>query len=164
MFREDRVMVMVGKDKGKIGTINTIIKERNWVFVDGLNVEYEIMENTKGPPVCQRKEKPLLATTQVQLVDPEDNKPTTVDWQYTEDGEKVRVSKRTGRIVPLPPAYHEYPDGTIPEYYVASKTKDTAVKDLEEVTYKPKLCTFEEDIMDSMGIKEDRVRKPTYWY
>ena len=46
------------------------------------------------------------------------SKPTTVDWQYTEDGEKVRVSKRTGRIVPLPPAYHEYPDGTIPEYYV----------------------------------------------
>lgn len=32
---------MVGKDKGKIGTINTIIKERNWVFVDGLNVVSE---------------------------------------------------------------------------------------------------------------------------
>ena len=29
---------MVGKDKGKQGIINSIIKERNWVYVEGLNV------------------------------------------------------------------------------------------------------------------------------
>ena len=28
---------MVGKDKGKQGLINCVIKERNWVFVEGLN-------------------------------------------------------------------------------------------------------------------------------
>ena len=28
---------MVGKDKGKIGEVKKIIKERNWCFVDGLN-------------------------------------------------------------------------------------------------------------------------------
>ena len=37
MLLVDQVMVLVGKDKGKISVINDIIKERNWVFVSGLN-------------------------------------------------------------------------------------------------------------------------------
>jgi len=32
-----QVEVLVGKDKGKQGTVNCIIKERNWVYVEGLN-------------------------------------------------------------------------------------------------------------------------------
>ena len=29
---------------------------------------------------------------------------TDIEFRYTEDGEKVRVSKRTGRIIPVPDA------------------------------------------------------------
>lgn len=29
------------------------------------------------------------------------SKSTEVEWRYTEEGEKVRVSTRTGRIIPL---------------------------------------------------------------
>ena len=32
-----QVEVLVGKDKGKFGVISSIIKERNWVYVEGLN-------------------------------------------------------------------------------------------------------------------------------
>jgi len=32
-----QVEILVGKDKGKQGLINCIIKERNWVYVEGLN-------------------------------------------------------------------------------------------------------------------------------
>jgi L-asparaginase II len=35
---------------------------------------------------------------------------------------------------------------------------------VEEITYEPKLATFDMDIMESMGIKEDRIPKKTYWY
>lgn len=28
--------------------------------------------------------------------------PVSIEWRYTEDGERVRVSKRTGRIIPIP--------------------------------------------------------------
>ena len=31
-------MLLAGKDSGKIGEISAIIKERNWVFVNGLNI------------------------------------------------------------------------------------------------------------------------------
>lgn len=30
------------------------------------------------------------------------SKPTKVEWRYTEEGKKVRVSVRTGRILPIP--------------------------------------------------------------
>ena len=48
--------------------------------------------------------------------------------------------------------------------FTASKTKDTAVVDLEKVTFKPKLCTFEEDILEKHGIKEERKYKKKFWY
>ena len=42
--------------------------------------------------------------------------------------------------------------------------KDTADKDLTEITFKPSLKTFAMDIMESMGMKEDRVPQKSYWY
>ena len=32
---------------------------------------------------------------------------TDAEWRYTEEGEKVRVSRRTGRIIPIPGAAEE---------------------------------------------------------
>jgi len=46
----------------------------------------------------------------------------------------------------------------------AESEKDTKEEELKEVTFKPKLCTFEQDIMNVMGIKETRKRAKTYWY
>ena len=49
-------------------------------------------------------------------------------------------------------------------FAVAECEKDTKEDELTEVTFEPKLCTFEEDIMDVMGIKEDRIPAKTYWW
>ena len=35
---------------------------------------------------------------------------------------------------------------------------------IEEITFQPKLSTFEMDIMEEMGIEEDRIPKKSYWY
>ncbi|XP_069138796.1 large ribosomal subunit protein uL24m-like [Argopecten irradians] len=104
IFEDDLVQVLVGADKGKQGHISRIVKERNWCFVQGLHLEYKYMpgKSPTDPGRCEAKEKPLLVTTEIALVDPSDRKPTEFEWRYTEDGEKVRVSKRTGRIIPIP--------------------------------------------------------------
>lgn len=44
------------------------------------------------------------------------------------------------------------------------KAKDTESKVVTEITFEPKLCTFEMDVMKEMGIEEDRIPKKTYWY
>ena len=47
---------------------------------------------------------------------------------------------------------------------VSEQSWDTKEKDLTKVTFKPKAVSFEADIMDSMGIKEDRERAPNFYY
>jgi len=42
--------------------------------------------------------------------------------------------------------------------------KDTKAKEVETITFEPKLKTFEMDVMEAMGIQEDRIPKKTYWY
>lgn len=50
-----------------------MIQERNWVIVDGLNCELEEVAHYKGRvSMIQMKEKPLLVTNEVALVDPSD--------------------------------------------------------------------------------------------
>lgn len=106
VFRGDRVEVLVGKDKGKQGIVNYIVKERNWVMVEGLNCFYRHIKN-QGKVQVMKCEAPLLVTTQIALLDPTDNKPTQIEWRYTEEGKKVRVSVRSGRILPIPLAAEE---------------------------------------------------------
>ncbi|ESN99519.1 hypothetical protein HELRODRAFT_84263 [Helobdella robusta] len=164
IFKGDRVQILVGPDKGKHGLINCIIKERNWVFVEGLNCSYTMRQQSPtSMPVCIKDELPLLVTKQVALVDPSDNLPTKIEWRYTEDGKRVRVSTRTGRIIPLPSGFHELEDLANPLLY-SSSDKDTLNNEVKKVTFVPKLCTFEEDISNEMGIKDDRKPAKTYWY
>ncbi|NWH81141.1 RM24 protein, partial [Piaya cayana] len=88
-------------------------------------------------------------------------KPTEVEWRYTEEGERVRVSLRSGRIIPLPLPQRR--DRIVPEQWIDGP-KDTSVEDALEKTYLPSLKTFEEEIMDAMGIVETRRAKKSYWY
>lgn len=164
IFKGDRVQILVGKDKGKQGIINAVIKERNWVFVEGLNCDYKMNSQGSTQPICVRDERPLLVTTQVKLVDPSDTEPTDVQWRYTEEGEKVRVSARTGRVIPLPEQANETEDMVLPSAYIENDEKDTKEEELMEVTFKPKLASFESDVMQQMDIKEDRKPAKTYWY
>ncbi|XP_068221506.1 large ribosomal subunit protein uL24m [Palaemon carinicauda] len=163
-FKGDRVEIQVGPDKGKQGLVNYIVQERNWVMVEGLNCKYEMIGKSKTyPGMMMKREEPLLVTTQVALLDPSDNKPTQAEWRYTESGERVRVSVRTGRIIPMPKQAEETPDYKTKSTY-NEQDKDTREKDLTQITYEPSHGTFEMDLMKKMGIKEDRVPKKTYWY
>jgi len=167
VFRGDRVEVLVGRDAGKQGIVSQVFQERNWVIVQGLNWCYRRIgvNKEKGfPGMVVRWELPLLVTNQVSLVDPSDNKVTKVEWRYTEEGERVRVSLRTGRIIPMPTMAEETYDYKDPKAYLENAEKDTKAPDVEEITFAPKLKTFEMDVMDAMGMKETRVPKKSYWY
>ncbi|CAB4067049.1 RP-L24 [Lepeophtheirus salmonis] len=140
-FRGDRVeIVKEGADFGKQGYINYVIQERNW-------------------------KKPLLVTEDIKLVDPTTEKAAnTVEWRYTEEGERVRVAIDSDSEIPIPSAASETIDYKTPSGYAENEAKDTPAKFAEEISFEPKLATFDMDIMESMGIKEERIPKRTYWY
>ena len=140
-------------------------QERNWVIVEGLNCEYDLKGKEEGyPGYMAKEEKPLLVTRDIKLVDPSDEQPCDVEWFYTEDGDRKRVSMRTGYIIPVPSQADETIDYKTKKGYKDNKDKDTTADVVEEVTYKPKLATFEMDLMKIYNIKEDRTPRKTFRY
>lgn len=97
------------------------------------------------------------------MVDPSDMRPCDFQWRYSEEGARIRVSLRTGREIPVPASAEETYDYKTPGSYF-ERPKDTKAPLVEQITFYPKLRTFEMDIMQEMGIQEDRTPPKTYWY
>ncbi|XP_037082737.1 probable 39S ribosomal protein L24, mitochondrial [Pollicipes pollicipes] len=163
-FRGDVVEVLVGKDKGKIGTVIQVIEERNWVVVEGLNTHYRRVGRTSEfPGTLITSEAPLLVDDQVSLLDPADNTPCSIEWRFTEGGERVRVSTRSGRIIPMPTQAQETHDYKTADTY-RENAKDTTADDLTIISFQPKLKTFEMDVMEGVGIEPGPPPADTHWY
>ncbi|XP_070622759.1 large ribosomal subunit protein uL24m [Erythrolamprus reginae] len=158
-FKGDTVQVLSGRDAGKQGQVMKVDKEEQSVLLDRLNLGYYYADTAVGQALFAR-EKPL-SLKEVGLVDPSDRLPTEVAWRYTEQGERVRVSLRTGRIIPKPIEQRE--DGIVPELWVDGP-KDTSTKEALQKTYRPALKTFQEEIMERMGVVETRMHRKSYWY
>ncbi|GFO05267.1 mitochondrial ribosomal protein l24 [Plakobranchus ocellatus] len=159
------VQILKGIDRGKQGLVCAIIRERNWCYVEGLNCSYKwVNRSASSPGFMSKVEKPLLVTTEVSLLDPSDLQPTEIEWRYDEDGNRVRVSSRSGRVVPMSERADNESEDMIDKGAYIEQSWDTKEKELTKVTFKPKAVTFEADIMESMGIKEDRKRAPNFYY
>lgn len=151
----DKVQVLEGKDKGKTGLIKKVVPEGNMILVGGRNTKYVDAGESRITTV----EKPLQHH-QVSLLDPIDKKPTDIEFRVNEDGEKVRISTRSGHIIYWPPEY--LPDGTKKDQYVCG-SKDTNYDDACTVTYTPSLDDWEEELAKHYKV-DDPPRRKTYWY
>ncbi|KAM6958657.1 large ribosomal subunit protein uL24m [Aplochiton taeniatus] len=161
VFRGDTVEIQSGKDKGKQGKVSQVFRHRNWVILEGLHTHFRyIGKSTHYRGTYIASEAPILLRD-VTLIDPTDRKPTEVEWRFTEEGEKVRVSLRTGRIVPKP--VFQRKDGIVPQQW-KDGPKDTSPEDTLEKTYTPLLKTLEEEVMEKLGIQETKTPKRSYWY
>ena len=96
---DDNVIVISGKDKGKTGKILRVDPEKERVYVEGLNIVKRHQRPTAGRPNAPvgviEKEGPIHVSN-VALVDPRDHKPTRVGVRRTEQGGRMRVTKRSG--------------------------------------------------------------------
>ncbi|MFB9905323.1 50S ribosomal protein L24 [Allokutzneria oryzae] len=98
----DTVVVIAGKDKGAKGKVIQAYPDRNRVLVEGVN---RIKKHTKvsqtqrgassGGIVTQ--EAPIHVSN-VMVVD-SDGKPTRVGTRTTDEGRRVRVSRRNGKDI-----------------------------------------------------------------
>uniref|UniRef100_A0A673U2P7 Large ribosomal subunit protein uL24m n=1 Tax=Suricata suricatta TaxID=37032 RepID=A0A673U2P7_SURSU len=130
LFCGDRVEILEGKDAGKQGKVVQVIRQRNWVVLEGLNTHYRYVGKTADSRGTMIPSEAPLLYRQVKLVDPVDRKPTDVEWRFTEAGERVRVSTRSGRIIPKP----EFPraDGIVPETWTGEAGRGAAGRGEEE--------------------------------
>lgn len=133
----------------------------NGVVPEGLNAHYHYVGETKDYwGTMMPSEAPLLPR-QVKFVDPVDRKPTEVEWRPTEAGEQIRVSTRSGSIVPKPEFSRA--DSIVPGTWTDGP-KDTSVEDALERTHAPHLKTLEEETMEVMGLWETQKQRSVSWY
>jgi large subunit ribosomal protein L24 len=97
--KDDEVVVISGKDKGKTGKVLRIDTERDRVFVEGLNIIKRHQRPNPGRPNAEvgviEREGPIHVSN-VALKDPKSGKPTRVGFKRTEQGNRLRVAKRSG--------------------------------------------------------------------
>jgi large subunit ribosomal protein L24 len=99
--KNDEVIVIAGKDRGKTGRVLQVLPERNRVVVEGVNV---IKRHTRPNPQKNIKggiveREGSIHASNVQPVDPESGKATRVGRKVLEDGRRVRVSRRSGSVL-----------------------------------------------------------------
>lgn len=98
--KNDTVVVLSGKYKGKTGKIVATHPSENKVTVEGINVIKKAMKPNRQYPQGGIVEitKPIWVS-KVALVEPTSKKPSRVGFTTTKEGKKVRVYKRTGKEV-----------------------------------------------------------------
>ena len=97
----DDVVVKVGKDSGKRGTVLRVLPEAGRLVVENVNI---VKKHTKPNPQAGigggiiEKEMPIDVSN-VMLYNPQTKKGDRVGFKILEDGRKVRVFKSTNEVV-----------------------------------------------------------------
>ena len=97
--KDDKVVVLSGKDKGKQGKVLIADPKGAKVVVEGVNVATKHQKPRKQGEECGiiKVETPIYAS-KVQLVCPKCGKPTRVGFKV-ENGKKTRICKKCGAEV-----------------------------------------------------------------
>ena len=103
--KNDHVVVIAGRDKGRTGLVIAAYPERGKVLVQGVNV---VKKNKKVSYQGQRgakeggitHEEAPINVSNVQLVDPDDSKKAArVGYRFGDDGRKFRVARPSGKDI-----------------------------------------------------------------
>lgn len=96
----DTVYVNAGNYKGKTGKVLSVIRDKDRVVVEGINmVSKHTKPNAKAPQGGIIKQEAGIHISNVQLLDPKTGKPTRVGIKRTEDGKAVRYAKKSGEEI-----------------------------------------------------------------
>ncbi len=98
----DTVLVIAGKDKGAKGKVIQAYPTRDRVLVEGVNrikKHTRVSQNQRGAQSggIVTQEAPIHVSN-VMVLD-SDGKPTRVGKKTTDDGKRVRISRRNGKEI-----------------------------------------------------------------
>ena len=96
--KNDQVVIMAGRDKGKRGRVLEVLPRTGKVKVEGAGI---IKRHQKANPQQNRgggivDKESFIDVSNVQLIDPQSGKPTRARYQVESDGSKTRVAAASG--------------------------------------------------------------------
>ena len=96
----DRVMVIAGRSKGKVGDVLRVLPTESRVVVSGR--EHDQAPHQARPHrtrAASSSSEAAIHVSNVALLDPKSDKPTKVGFKFLEDGRKVRFARASGEII-----------------------------------------------------------------
>ena len=97
--RGDTVVVISGKEKGKRGEVERVEPKKERVVVTGVNVRTRHARPSQQNQEGMYTFEAPIHVSNVMLVDPDSGEPTRIGYRFTDSGERIRVSKRSGKDI-----------------------------------------------------------------
>ena len=97
----DKVVVLTGRDKGKVGEVLVSYPSRNRALVQGVNMVKRHQSQSGTNPGGIVEKETSIHISNLSHIDPKDNKPTRVGFKVLENGRKVRFASRSGEIIDI---------------------------------------------------------------
>lgn len=98
--KDDQVLVIAGKDKGKTGKVIQILPKENRAIVENINkmkkAQRRTQQNQQGGLIDL--EMPIHLSN-LMLVDKKTNKPSRYGASVLKDGSKLRVSRKSSEVI-----------------------------------------------------------------
>ena len=98
--KDDKVKVLTGKDKGKIGKVLKVVKKTNRVIVENINVVKVHQKPTQANPQGGIVEKTMpIQISNLMVMCNSCVKPTRIGMKQLEDGKRVRICKKCNQQI-----------------------------------------------------------------
>ncbi|GMK41046.1 50S ribosomal protein L24 [Paenibacillus sp. CCS19] len=98
--KDDNVIVISGKDKGKKGRVIAAFPRENRVLVEGVNiVKKHARPSQANPQGGIIEQEAAIHVSNVMHIDPKSGKVTRIGYKVLDNGKKVRVAKRSGEVI-----------------------------------------------------------------
>jgi large subunit ribosomal protein L24 len=95
----DRVIVLVGRDKGRSGEVLQVKPKEDRAIVRGINLVKRHQAQTQKQEAGIITKEATIHLSNLALADPKDGKATRVGFKNLDDGRKVRFAKRSGDLI-----------------------------------------------------------------
>ena len=96
----DTVKVIAGDDRGKEGRVLSVEASKNRAIVEGVNIVTKATKpNAQHPQGGLIKKEAPINISNIALIDPKSGKATRIGIRRTDDGKKVRYSKKSGQEI-----------------------------------------------------------------
>ncbi|WP_225442580.1 50S ribosomal protein L24 [Paenibacillus lycopersici] len=98
--KDDTVMVITGKDKGKKGRVIAAYPRQNRVLIEGVNmVKKHSRPSQANPQGGIIEQEAAIHVSNVMHIDPKSGKVTRIGYKVLDNGKKVRVAKKSGEVI-----------------------------------------------------------------
>ena len=92
--KNDQVVIIAGRDKGKRGRVLEVAPAKGRVKVEGVGMikrhQRANPQSNKGGGIIDKEA--FISISNVQLIDPQSGKPSRVAYEMNNDGSKTRVA------------------------------------------------------------------------